>query len=234
LTWVTGSRLLGARLALGATLPLGTLEVDANATGRTGVADAEGDSERDTGIGDPELMISLAWRNEHPQSVFSASLYSTVFFPAGSYNKNNIANLGANRWGVDIGTAFSGSHAGTGGEMSGVIGYTINGENEDTNYDSGNEFHAELSLLRRLSSQWAVGVAGYFLKQITGDNGGPIELGSFKGRVEALGPQVSYDFTALNRAMGLNLRWYHEFSSKNKAEGDAVFLTFEVPLQANR
>ena len=232
-TWVTGARFLGARVAMGVTVPYGTVKLDANSTSQgNNPPNGNSDSERDTGFGDPEFLASLAWRQEREERFFSASFYSSVFIPVGSYNDNSIANMGSNRWGVDVGTAFDGAHYETGGEMSGVIGYTINGENEDTDYETGNEFHAELSLLKRLSSRWGVGVAGYFYKQITGDNGGPVELGSFKGRVEGLGPQLDYKFTAVNRPMKLNLRWYHEFSSKNRAEGDSVFLTFSVPIAA--
>jgi hypothetical protein len=49
--------------------------------------------------------------------------------------------------------------------------------------------------------------------------------------VAAIGPEVAYSFKAAWRTMDLNLRWYHEFSAKNRVEGDGVFLTFSTPLQ---
>ena len=48
-----------------------------------------------------------------------------------------------------------------------------------------------------------------------------------------LGPEIGYQFKAGNRSVGLDLRWYHEFGAKNRVEGNGVFMTLSLPLQAD-
>jgi hypothetical protein len=37
-----------------------------------------------------------------------------------------------------------------------------------------------------------------------------------------------------DRMMSANVRWFHEFDVENRLEGDAVFVTFAVPLQPDQ
>ena len=61
------------------------------------------------------------------------------------YELGRIANLGANRWGLDLGSAFTMGNFKKGREFSGVLGVTLNGENPDTDYRSGTDLHLELT-----------------------------------------------------------------------------------------
>ena len=118
-----------------------------------------------------------------------------------------------------------------GREFSGVLGFTFNGENLDTDYQTGIESHLELAYKQHLPNGLSVGVVGYAYQQLTGDSGGPNPLGDFKGRVFGLGPEVGYQLKAGGRTLGLDLRWYHEFGARNWVEGDGVFFTLSLPLQ---
>lgn len=140
------------------------------------------------------------------------------------------SHLGANRWGLDIGTAFTMGNFKRGREFSVVLGVTLNDENPDTEYRSGTELHLELVYKQHLPNGLGFGLAGYYYQQLTADSGSNL-LGDFKGRVAALGPELSYQFKAAGRTMGLDLRWYHEFAAQNRLKGDAVFLTLSLPLQ---
>jgi hypothetical protein len=73
-------------------------------------------------------------------------------------------------------------------------------------------------------------VAGYHYEQITGDSGSGATLGDFRGRVTALGPNVNYSFQLHKIPVATSLRWYHEFNTKNRLEGDSIFLTATIPL----
>ena len=234
-TWITDTKLGDARLAIGGVLPYGYVKIEADATatipGSTTLGRGVSDSLTD--FGDAALAASLGWRKRDGDLFRAWSIYSTVFVPVGAYKEGRIANMGANRWGLDLGTAFTLGNFKKGRELSGVFGITFNDENDDTNYDSGNEAHLELTYKQHLPSGFSAGIVAYYSRQFTSDSGGPKVLGDFESRVGGIGPEMAYQFKAAGRSMGVDLRWYHEFDAKNRVEGDAVFLTFSMPLRAD-
>ena len=234
LTWVTDQVFNDARLALALLFPYGNVEVSADAALQTpGIQKGASLSDEVTDFGDPVLGASLGWKNRNGDLFRAWSLYSSLFIPIGSYEVGRLANTGSNRWGLDAGTSFTLANFKRGREFSGVLGLTFNDKNDDTNYDSGTESHLELSYKQHLKKGLSFGVVGYYYQQLTADKGGPAALGDFKGRVAALGPEIGYQFNTATRSLGLDLRWYHEFAAQNRVEGDSVFLTLSLPLQAD-
>lgn len=67
---------------------------------------------------------------------------------------------------------------------------------------------------------------------MTGDVGDGAILGDFKGRVSALGPAVSWAGQCGAQPVSLDARWFHEFDTRNRVEGDAVFLNLTFPFGA--
>ncbi len=232
MTWVTDFNPVDGRLALGAVIPYGRVEVDAQASASTpgGLALAASKSDGVTDFGDPVLAASIGWKHRDGDLFRAWSIYSSVFVPVGSYEVGRIANVGANRWGLDLGSAFTMGNFKRGREFSGVLGVTFNGENPDTDYRSGTDLHLELTYKQHLPMGLSAGLVGYYYQQLTADSGSNL-LGDFKGRVAALGPEIAYQFKAAGRTMSLDLRWYHEFAAQNRVEGDSVFLTLSLPLQ---
>jgi hypothetical protein len=232
LTWITDIDLVDGRVAVGAVIPYGRVEVDAEASASTpgGLPLAAGISDDVTDFGDPVLAASIGWKHRDGDLFRAWNLYSSLFIPVGSYRLGAIANLGANRWGLDVGTAFTMGNFKRGRELSGVLGVTFNGENPDTDYRSGTDLHLELTYKQHLPMGFSGGIVGYYYQQLTADSGSNL-LGDFQGRVAALGPEIAYQFKAAGRTMGLDLRWYHEFAAQNRVEGDSVFLTLSLPLQ---
>jgi len=223
MTWITETELAGARLAFGAVVPYGNLKVDANASARlpAGLAVARGKSDEVTDFGDPALAAALGWKRRNGDLFRAWNVYTTVFIPAGSYEVGRIANMAANRWGLDVGTAFTMGNFKRGRELSGVLGVTFNGENPDTDYRSGTDLHLELVYKQHLPNGLGFGLAGYYYQQLTDDSGSAL-LGGFKGRVAGLGPELSYQFKAAGRSLGLDLRWYHEFAAQH-GDGRLLF-----------
>ena len=84
-------------------------------------------------------------------------------------------------------------HPKKGHEVSAYLGYTINFENPATNYLSGNEFHLDWFVGQHLPKGFAIGMAGYFYQQVTGDSGSGARLGAFQGQAMAIGPCVTYN-----------------------------------------
>ena len=229
-TWVTDVNLAGGRLAFSGVLPYGNLEVGGNVVVPVAPFKIE-DSDELTALGDAALSAVLGWKHRDGDKFRAWSTYSTLFMPIGSYEAGRLANMGKNRWALDVGGAYTMANFKGGRELSAVLGFTFNGKNEDTDYDSGNEMHLEIAGKQYLPNHFSLGVVGYWNEQLTGDSGGPALLGDFKGRVFGVGPEFSYQFTqSKTHPVTLDLRWYHEFDAKNRVEGDAVFLTFSVPL----
>lgn len=230
-TWVTDVSALGGRLALSALTPFGTVDVRARGAVQLpdGTEVGRGKSDTDSGFGDPVVGASLGWKNRDGDRFRAWSVYSSVFIPVGSYQLGRIANLSSNRWAVDVGGAYTMANFRGGRELSGILGFTFNGENEDTNYDSGNELHLELAGIQHLPNHWSAGIVGYYYNQVTPDSGGPAVIGDFEGKVAAIGPELNYQFQT-KHPVSVDLRWYHEFSSQNRLEGDGIFLTISVPL----
>ena len=233
LTWVADTTILGGRLAVSAVLPYGNVDVTADGT-VAGPGDIEIDrtlNDSVTDIGDPAVGGSLGWKKRTGDRFRAWSTYASVFIPVGDYEVGRIANVGKNRWAVDVGGAYTMANFKRGRELSSVLGFTFNGDNEDTDYSTGTEMHLEFAGKQHLPSHWSFGVVGYWYEQLTGDSNNPPILGDFKGRAIALGPEVSYQFVQNpQRPITVDLRWYHEFEVKNRIEGDSVFLTVSVPL----
>jgi hypothetical protein len=232
-TWVTDVTVAGGRLAFSALIPFGKVDVSGKGTvelpgGGTGPSVKLSDS--DSGFADPVVGGSVGWKHRDGDKFRAWSVYSSVWIPVGSYQVGRLANLSSNRWALDVGGAYTMANFKGGREFSSVLGFTFNGDNQDTNYSSGTDFHLEMSGRQHLPNNWAFGLVGYWFQQLTADTNGPSILGDFKGRVFAIGPEVAYQFPGKVHPVGVDLRWYKEFGAQNRVEGNGVFLTFSVPL----
>ena len=121
----------------------------------------------------------------------------------------------------------------TGWEFSATAGLTYNLENSDTEYKSGIDSHLDMGLSRSLTERFFIRLVGYAFVQLTADHGQPAELGDFKSRTFAIGPQAGYTFQAGGRAIFTNLRGYVEFDAKHRPEGADIFLTINIPLSTS-
>lgn len=232
-TWVADAQLLGGRFAVTGVLPFGNVEVSGIAAveGPLGIELGRALSDSTTGIGDPAVGASLGWKKRSGDRFRAWSTYASVFVPVGDYDVDRIANVGRNRWAVDVGGAYTMANFQRGREFSSVLGFTLNGDNRDTDYSTGTEMHLEFAGIQHLPNHFAFGIVGYWYEQLTGDSNNPAILGEFRGRAIALGPELSYQFTGNpKRPVTVDLRWYHEFEVRNRLEGDSVFLTVSLPL----
>ncbi|HRD29581.1 MAG TPA: transporter [Caulobacter sp.] len=222
-------RLGSGQIGFAATLPYGRVGVDAAATfvGPLGLPGGAA-SDEETAIGDLQLAALIGWKD----GVHNWNLSGALVLPTGEYDSARLANVGLNRTAFDAKGAYTYMNPGTGREFSAGAGFTFNGENKDTDYQSGTDFHLEGSFTQHLPSGWALGVGGYFYQQITGDSGSGARLGDFKGRVGALGPMVSYTFMIGPAPVQLSGRWYREFGAENRAEGDTVMFGVSMPIAA--
>ncbi len=209
---VTDTKILGANWAMHAFL----VYADVN------VKNLAGNSQRRSGMGD--LIVdpfALGWKFGNWNVVAGLD----IFLPTGSYDKHDLANIGRNYVTLQplLGVTYLNA---AGYEFSMKTMFDYNFENDDTDYHSGNELHADFVVAKHIG-QWAFGVGGYAYRQVTGDSSNGAVFGDFKGRAMALGPQVAY---MTQSGINLAARFQHEFDVENRPQGDKFWLNISLPL----
>lgn len=224
--WVINRDMLGGNLAFTLTAPLGGKRMEAGVLS-SGPNNVELNARRDNwAFGDPVLGTTLGWHTGN----LHYTLGTLVNVPIGQWELGNPVNIGFNRWAIDTTAAVTYLDQASGLELSGAAGFTYNFENPDTDYKSGTELHAEGAVMLHLSHAFSIGVNGYAYQQVTGDTGSGAVLGSFEGRVLALGPALDYTFRIGQLPVATNLRYFYEFDVENRLQGSAGFLNVSIPL----
>lgn len=234
--WVAPEKVLGGNVGLGIMLPWGWKDIDVDLMTRATVTlpdntviqagrhfAFEDDSTR---LGDPVLNALIGWHDGN----WHWNLSSLLNVPVGPWDESSISNIAFNRWAFDTSAAVTYLDPKKGLELSAVAGFTFNGENPDTDYRTGTEFHAEWALIQHFSKTFSLGVTGYHYTQIMGDSGTGARLGSFEGRVTAIGPVMTYGFAVGQIPVNTEWKYLHEFGAENRLEGDVGLVTFSMPL----
>jgi len=212
LIWVTQEQILGASLAFHGVLPLVNLDVK-----------AAGASQNKTGIGDMTFGSALGWH-------FSQQLHAIagldIFAPTGSFNKNDLANIGRNYWAFQplIGVSYLDSQ-GFNGDVK--LMYNVNTKNSATSYTSGNELIIDYDAGYGVGAGWVAGIGGYFYQQVTSDKSNGQTVPNNKGRALAIGPSVKFDS---GKQWFATLKYEVETEVRNRARGKALWLKAVFPL----
>jgi hypothetical protein len=77
-------------------------------------------------------------------------------------------------------------------QINGAIGFMTSWEESATQYQTGNEFHAEWAIGYKFDNGLLLGVVGYDYRQLTGDSSPGAILGPFESSRDAVGPGLSY------------------------------------------
>lgn len=225
---LTDTRILGARYGAALILPVilyghaeGFVQLDA------GQARRQNDR---TGIGDLYLApIQFNWHWTDHHITFSQG----IFAPTGSYNADRVFNLGRNYWGFDPNIAYTWLNQKRGHEVSFTAGYLANTRNHDTNYRSGNEFHLDFLIAQHFSPLFAVGVPGYWYKQLSGDDASVLDsfnLGGFRGESAGIGLAILFKPTVRGQDVSFILKWVHDIYAKRRLEGSEIMLSVAFRL----
>lgn len=229
--WVPSTDFLGGTVAVGGIVPFGAPIVSASAIVRGPRGGQRQLSVHDgtLTVGDPVITAELGWKWDR----FHLTASSLVNIPVGDYHEGALANVAFHRWAEDLSLAASWHDAKSGWDISAKTGVTINGGNDFTQYDSGNEFHLEAAVEKTFSPKFSAGIQGYYNRQISGDSGMGAVLGPNKGQVAALGGTVAYN-TVLGRSPAtIRLRLFQEFAAERRTEGTAGMLSLTIPLKMN-
>lgn len=177
-----------------------------------------------TGFGDLIPQFALRWN----AGVHNYLTYVTGNIPVGAYQSTRLANIGIGHGAIDAGGGYTYFNPQTGHEFSGVLGFTYNFENPDTNYQSGVDMHFDWGASQFLSKQVQVGLVGYVYQQLGCDSGSGDRVGCFRSRVAGIGPQVGFIFPVGDMQGYLNFKGYREFAAENRPEGWNAWVTFVI------
>ena len=155
-------------------------------------------------------------------------VYATGDVPVGAYDPVRLANIGIGHGAMDFGGGYTYFDPHSGNEFSGVVGFTYNFKNPDTQYQSGVDFHFDWGASKFLSKHAFVGIVGYAYQQVTDDSGQHPVLGAFRSRVLGVGPQFGYLFPVGDMQGYLNVKAYGEFDAVNRPSGWNTWLTFSI------
>jgi len=124
-----------------------------------------------------------------------------------------------------IGAVYS--HKASGFNAMLHVGYAMNTENPDTDYQSGSLLHFE-GVIQQIvpagSGFLTLGAEGFYFDQITGDSGAGATLGDFKGLTAGLGPVLGYIQPLGKQSLVVELKWLTELETKKRLEGDYLWL----------
>lgn len=212
--------IFGAHYAFGAFIPIVHADVDTGIR----IGDSELRQQEDTfGQGDITLVPAVFFWN---RGNFHFTLAEYIITPTGKYDTDDLANTGLNYWTFDTDFAVTYLNTETGQDYSMNIGYNYNTENTDTDYQTGQELHIDFMINQFLSESWAIGIQGFYLKQVTGDSGDGALLGNFKAEAAGIGPAVLWTTKIKDQEVSFIGKWLHEYHAERRMEGDHVFVSF--------
>nr|WP_248311748.1 transporter [Bosea sp. ASV33] len=228
-TWVTPIEIFGGNLAFAVSLPFGDPKVSAGALiAAPRLGRAFGFKQRDSAFlfGDPVVSSFVGWHAGN----FHWQVGGSVNIPSGTYREGQLSNLSFNRWIGDIYAAATWLDPKIGLDISGAVGFEINGKNNDTDYKSGNAVHADLAVSQYLTKELSVGALLSHYQQISGDSGAGASLGSYKGRTTAIGGTIGYNFAVGGTPVSARLKVLREINVENRPAGTIALVTLAFPI----
>ena len=207
----------GAQFAAGVFVPLVDLDIDSSLRIGDQLISV---SDSASGLGDLVLIpFALYWNSGNIHTSFAQFIVT----PTGDYSVDNLINRSLNYWSFDTNFALTYLNPETGHDFSFNIGHIYNTKNDDTDYQTGRELHLDVVFNQWLSETFAIGLHGFYLKQITGDSGSGALLGDFKAEAAGVGPALLWTKSFGGQDVSFIVKWLHEFHAENRVEGDHKF-----------
>ncbi len=213
--------------AMSATIPFLSVTMSADAFAAAPVGGTTSGGRKDSFDAFGDIVVQPLMLNYNIDPDLNVNFRVSVYAPTGNYEVGRLANPGKNFWTIEPTLAFIYLGAKNGRELSVFAGLDFNTENVDTNYTSGTQFHLDGTAAQHRSifgGLGGLGITGYYYQQIVGDSGAGATLGEFKASAAGVGPVVSFVKNFGHPVVMVEVKWLHEFETKNRLEGDRVFL----------
>ncbi|MEM1236325.1 MAG: transporter [Pseudomonadota bacterium] len=228
IAYLTDSELFGARVGFAATIPI----VYADVSGALAVPEVGSElfgTGSQTGFGDVYLNpLMLNWTNGYENFTFAPGLV----LPTGKYDADETINLGRNYWAFDLAGSYTYFNPNNGREFSATAGILFNGENGDTDYQTGTEFHIDFLAAQYFSESFGLGLAGYYYEQLTDDEGqlaGGLSAqdldGGFRGSGWGAGPAFVYNTAVGDTTVSVIGKAIFDIESENRFESDTYSIS---------
>jgi hypothetical protein len=222
-------KLLGGQYGGAIVVPYFWMEVKGNVGLQTRFATL-GPRVRDTsnGFSDVQLIpLMFGWKygDLKWESRFS------VYAPTGGFSTGALANVGRNYWTFEPALAASFISSKIGTELTGFAGFDFNTSNDATDYQTGDQFHLDITLAQHLplfGGFGGIGANGFYYQQFTGDSGSGALLGSFEGMTAGVGPVVSYGYQLGEFDLATEVKWLPELDVTHRLSGDIVWFKIGV------
>lgn len=218
--------IFGAQYSFGTLIPLAHYEIESDVQ-RTSDINSGGftDSADVSGLGDIVFVPwVLFWNEGNWHTTFS----QFVIAPTADYSATAPINTGLNYWTFDTNVAATHLDPNTGTEYSLNMGHIYNTENSDTNYHSGRELHIDYAINQFFSEKFALGIQGYYWRQISDDKGEGAILGGFKGKSAGIGPAALWATQIDGNATTFIVKWIHEYEAEKRIKGNHVMASFSL------
>jgi hypothetical protein len=215
LLFVPQQKVLGGLFGASVTVPAGYVDYKASASGIRGTVT---DETSGGGLADTDFKFQLGWDGEN----FSHTAYFLMVIPTGRYGTGFYPIIGLNRPSFDLGWGFTYFDKNSKIQINGAVGFMASVENYATQYQTGNEFHAEWAIGYKFDNGLVLGVVGYDYRQLTGDSGSGALLGPFESSVDAVGGGLSYTTQVGETPVVINVRDYEQYNGKNLFHGNAA------------
>ena len=170
------------------------------------------------------IPFMLNWALNHGVHI---TAYQAVLANTGTYDKTRILNQGRNYWAFDSDMQLTWLSKDAKKEISFTLGYIINTKNSAIQYLTGNELHLDWLLGYHFNTKYALGVTGYYYKQVSPDSGSGAILGPFEGESAGVGPALEFTFPLNDGKNSLILitKWITEFQATHRFKGNEVMVS---------
>lgn len=185
------------------------------------------------GVGDTVLgafLQSPLVTRDDGSPLFAQRIEAEVILPSGAYDRDKSVNPGSHFW------SFNPYYAATlwitpRWSLSGRFWYLWNGKNDDpsssfgdvSSTQAGQALHANFATQYALTERLSVGLAGYWLKQISDTRVDGHEVSGRREQVWAIGPGLTYTFSKENIVTANS---YFEQDAENRTEGNKFVISF--------
>ena len=231
ITYTSPMPVLGGQAAFTVLTAPGNIGVgiDATLTGPRGNTVSGGVNDNRTTLTDVFYQGTLKWN----QGVHNELVYITGNIPSGTYDSSRLANLSFGFPAIDAGVGYTYLDPKSGHEFSVVGGLTYSFMNGALQYQNGMDFHIDWAASQFVSKTVHIGIAGYFLQQITDDTGPGAKLGGFRGQAIGIGPQIGFMIPMSDGYQGyLNIRGYKDLEVENRPTSWSTWVTFSLSQAA--